>query len=65
MTEKQQEKQPVCQNNWFRRIAGDKRIDKARMEEMSEEVVKESLRRKLLRSKLMCAGHVERKKGNG
>ena len=55
MTEKQQEKQQVCENNWVRRI-----------EEMREEVcVKESLIRKLVRSGLKFARHVERMDGNG
>ena len=38
MTEKQQERLQVCENNWVRRIAGVKRIDKLRMEELREEV---------------------------
>ena len=49
VTETQQEKLQVCENNWVRRIAGVKRIDKRRMEELREEVgVKESLTRKLV-----------------
>ena len=48
----------------MRRIAGVKRIDKGRMEELREEVgVKESLTRKLVRSWLKWAGRVERKEG--
>ena len=48
MTEKQQEKLQVCENNRGRRIAGVKRIDKRRMEELREEVgVRESLTSKL------------------
>ena len=43
MTEKQQERLLVCENNWVRRIVGVKRIDKQRMEELTEEVgVRES-----------------------
>ena len=43
MTEKQQQRLQVCENNWVRRIAGVKRINKRRMEELREEVgVKES-----------------------
>ena len=45
-TERQRnnEKLHVCKNNWVRRIAGAKRIDKRRMEELREEVgVRESL----------------------
>ena len=36
MTEKQQEK-VLCENNWVRRTAGVKRINKQRMEEPREE----------------------------
>ena len=51
MTEKQKEKLQVSENNWVRRTAGVKRIDKRRMEELREEVgVKENLTRKLVRS---------------
>ena len=40
---KQPEKLQVCENNWVRRIAGAKRINKRRMEELREDVgVKES-----------------------
>ena len=45
----------------MRIIAGVKRIDKRRMEELREkDGVKESLTRKLVRSQLKLAGHVER-----
>ena len=64
MTEKQQERLQVYENNWVKRIAGVKRIDKRRMEELREEVgVRGSLRRKLVRSRLKWAGHVERMEG--
>ena len=64
MTEKQQERLQVCENNWVRRIVGVKRIDKRRMEEMREEVgMKESLTRNLVRSRLSWAGHVEQMEG--
>ena len=64
MTEKQQE--DVCENNWVRRIAGVKRIYKRRMKELREELEKEekeSHTRKLVRSRLKWAGHVERMEG--
>ena len=49
MTEQQQEKLQVYENNWQRRITGVKIIDKRRMEELMEEVgVRESLTRKLV-----------------
>ena len=41
MIEKQQERLQVCEINWVRRIAGVKRIDKRRMEELREEVGEE------------------------
>ena len=41
MTEKQQEKLQVCENNWVRRIAGVKGIDKGRMGEPRDEVGEE------------------------
>ena len=64
MTEKQQERLQVCENNWVRKIAGVKRIDKRRMEKLREEVgVKESRTRKLVRSQLRRSGHVERMEG--
>ena len=48
----------------MRRIAGVKRLDKRRMKELREEVgVRESLMRKLVRSQLKWAGHVERMEG--
>ena len=49
MTETQQQRLQVCENNCVSRIAGVKRIDKRRMEELREEVgVKEGLTRKLV-----------------
>ena len=49
---------------WVRRTAGVKRIDKRRMEELREEVgVKESLTRKLVRSRLKWAGHTKSMEG--
>ena len=64
MIEKQQERLQVGENNWVRRIAGVKRIDKRRMEELREEVgLKESFTKKLVMSRLRWAGHVERMEG--
>ena len=49
MTEQQQEKLQVCENNWVRRIAGVTRIDNRRMEELREEEGgREILTRKLV-----------------
>ena len=58
------EKLQVCENNWVRRIAGVKRIDRRRMEELREGAgVREILTKKLVMSRLMWAGHVERMEG--
>ena len=54
----------VCENNWLRRTAGVKRIDKRRKEYLREEVgVKDSFRRKLMRSPLKWDGLMDM--GNG
>ena len=64
MTEKQQQKLQFCENNWVKRKAGVKRIDKRRMEEMRKEVGgRESLTRKLVRTRLKWAGYVEGMEG--
>ena len=57
MTENQQEKLHVFENNWMRRIAEEvKRKDMRRMEELREETcVRESLTKKLVRSRLTGA----------
>ena len=63
-TEKQQEKVQVCENNWLRRMVGVKTADKRRLDQLrvdSVEVgVKQSFEKKLARSRLKWAGHVER-----
>ena len=64
LTEKQQEKVQVCENSLARRIVGLKRVYiKKRMDEVTVEVgVKESFKKKLVRSALKRANHVERMK---
>ena len=58
MTEEHQEKLQVCENNWARRFAGVKRIDKRIIEELREDIgVKGILTRRLMRSRLKWAGH--------
>ncbi|KAK2178508.1 hypothetical protein NP493_541g02090 [Ridgeia piscesae] len=61
LTEKQEEKVQFCNNkNLTRRIVGVKRADKRRMDELIVEVgVKESVKKKLVRSGLIWPGHVE------
>ena len=60
LTEKQQKVQ-VCENNLVRKIMGIKRFAKRRVDDTREEIgVKESLKKKLSRSRLAWAGHVVR-----
>ena len=62
LTEKQQEKVQVCENNWLGRIAGVKTVDKRRMDELRVEVGgKESFKKKLVRTMVKSTGYVERK----
>ena len=60
LTEKQQEKVYEC---WIRSIVGMKRVDERRLDELRVDVgVMESSSKKLLRSRLKCAGHMDRRK---
>ena len=57
-----QEKVQVCENNWMRRIVGVKTADKRRMDKLRMDIgAKDSFKKKLVRSRLKWAGHVERK----
>ena len=50
----------VCEANWIRIIVEVKRADKRRMDELKEEVgVMESFQKKLVKRRLIWAGHVE------
>ena len=61
LSEKQQENAQVCENNWIRRIAGVKRADKRRRDELRVEVGgKENVKTKLVKGRLKWAGHDER-----
>ena len=63
VTEKHQPRLQVCENNWVRRIAGVKRVDRRRMDELREEVgIQKCLMGILVKSRMKWAGHVERKK---
>ncbi len=49
------------ENNWVRRIAGVKRVDRRRMDELREEVgIQKCLMGRLVKSRMKWAGHVER-----
>ena len=61
LTELQQQRLQVCENKWVRKIARVTRADRRRMVELREETgVQRSLTERLVRSRLQCAGHVER-----
>ena len=61
LTELQQQRLQVCENNWVRKIARVTRADRRRMVEFIEETgVRRSLTERLVRTRLQWAGHVER-----
>ena len=61
LTDLQQQRLQVCENNWVRQIARVRRADRRRMVELREETgVQRSFTERLLRSRLQWAGHVER-----
>ena len=61
LTELQQQRMQVCENNWVRKIARVTRADRRKMVELREETgVQSSLTVRLVRSILQWAGHVER-----
>lgn len=63
VSEKHQHRLQVCENNWVRRIAGVKRVDRRRMDELREEVgIQKCLMGRLVKSRMKWAGHVERMK---
>ena len=65
LTEIQQQRLQVCENNWVRQIARVTRADRRRMAELREETgVQRSLTKRLVRSRLQWAGHVDRMEGD-
>ena len=61
MTDVQQQRLPVCENNWARKIARVTRADRRIMVELKEETeVQRSLTERLVRSRSQWAGQVER-----
>ena len=47
-----------CENNWVRRIAGEKRMDRRRMDELRKEIgVQMSSTGRLVKCRLRWAGH--------
>ena len=63
VSEKHQHRLQVFENKWVRWIAGVKRVDRRRMDELREEVgIQKCLMGRLVKSRLKWAGHVERMK---
>ena len=61
LTELQQQRLQVCENNWVRKIARVTRADRRRTVELWDETgVQRSLTERLVRSRLQWAGQVER-----
>ena len=61
ITELQQQRLHVCENNWVGKIARVARADRRRMVELREETgVQRRLTESLVRSRLQWAGHIER-----
>ena len=61
MTERQQQRLQVCENNWVRKIARVTRADRRRMVELRGDTgAQRSLTERLARSRLQWAGHVGR-----
>ena len=61
LTEQQQQKLQVCENNWIRRITRTKRVDRRRKNDLRKEVgIQCSLTGRLVRSRMRRAGHLVR-----
>ena len=61
LTELQQQRLQVCENNWVRKITRVTRADRRRMVELMEEtVVQRRLTERRVRCRLQWPGHVER-----
>ena len=63
MSELHQHKLQVCENNWIRRIAVVKRVERRRMKAIREEVgTKACIVGKIVKSRMKWAGHMVRMK---
>ena len=61
LTVQQQQKMQVCENNLVRRITRTKRVVRRRMNDLRKKVGMQcSLTGRLVRSKMICAGHLVR-----
>ena len=65
LSELHQHKLHVCENNWVRRIAGIKRVERRRMKDLRQEVgTKACIVGKTGKSRMKWAGHMVRMKDN-
>ena len=64
LPELHQHKLQVCENNWIRRIAGVKRVERRRMKGLREEVGTKPciVVKKIVKSRMKWAGHIVRMK---
>ena len=63
LSELHQHKLQVCENNWIRRIAGVRRVERRRMKDLREEVgTKACIVGKIVKSRVKWAGHMIRMK---
>ena len=63
LSELHQHKLQVCENNWIKRIAGVKRVERRRMKDLREEVGnKPCIVGKIVKSRTKWAGHMVRMK---
>ena len=59
LTERQHQSLQVFENNWVRRIAGLKRVERRRMDELREDIgAQMSLTGRLVKCQLRWAGHL-------
>ena len=63
LSELHQHKLQVCENNWIRKIAGVRRVERRRMKDLLEEVgTKVCIVRKIVKSRMKWAEHIVRMK---
>ena len=63
LSELHQRKLQVCENNWIRRIARVRRVERRRMKDLREEVgTKACIVGKIVKSRMKWAGHMIRMK---
>ena len=61
LSELHQHKLQVCENNWIRKIAGVRRVERRRMKDLREEVgTKACIVGKIVKSRMKWAGHMVR-----